>query len=131
MLVLVVVELRLERSRRPAEKNQTRSRKIGPPNVPSRNLDNVSGLVWLRDFWSGDSLDHDGFVKLSRTLPENVLPPLFVTMLITPPENLPYSAEIPDVMTCVSSIASSMKTLFAVPNRLSLRSTPLSRKTLS
>src|SRR5688572_23276949 len=131
MLVLTVRTLKLERSRRPAEKNQTLSRKIGPPNVPSRNFDKVSGFVWLRDFWSGDSLDQDGLLKFIRTLPENVLPPRLVTMLITPPENRPYSAEIPDVITCVSSIASSMKTLFAVPNRLSLRSTPSMRNTLS
>ena len=41
-----------------------------------------------------------------------MLPPLLVTMLTTPPEKRPYSAEMPDVSTCVSSIASSMNRLF-------------------
>ena len=85
----------------------------------------------VRDFSSGDSLFHAGLEKLSRTLPEKVLPPRLVIMLMTPPENRPNSAEMPEVSTCVSSIASSMKTLFAVPNRLSLRSTPSTMKTLS
>ena len=84
-----------------------------------------------RDFSSGDSLIQAGFDRLRRTLPEKMLPPRLVTILITPPEKRPYSAEIPDVRTCVSSIASSMKTLFAVPNRLSFTSTPSTRKTLS
>ena len=39
----------------------------------------------LRDFSSGVSSVHDGFDRLVRTLPENVLPPRLVTMLTTPP----------------------------------------------
>ena len=120
-----------DRSRRPAKKNQTRSRATGPPIVPSRNFDSKSACLVPRDSSSGDSLFHAGFVMLSRMLPEKLLPPRLVTMLITPPEKRPYSAEMPDVSTCVSSIASSMKTLFAVPNRLSFTSTPSIMKTLS
>jgi hypothetical protein len=85
----------------------------------------------LRDFSSGDSLFHSGFDRFRRMLPEKTLPPRLVTMLITPPEKRPYSAEMPDVRTCVSSMASSMNTLFAVPNRLSFTSTPSTRNTLS
>ena len=47
--------------------------------------------------------------KLMRPVPEKTLPPLLVMALITPPVNRPYSAEMPEVRTCVSSIASSMK----------------------
>ena len=68
---------------------------------------------------------------LARKLPEKTLPPLLVIALMTPPLNRPYSAEMPDVITWVSSMASSMKSPFEVPNRLSLMSTPSTRKTLS
>ncbi len=51
--------------------------------------------------------------------------------LITPPENRPYSALIPEVSTCVSSIASSMNRFCGDPNRLSFTSTPLIMKMLS
>jgi hypothetical protein len=57
--------------------------------------------------------------------------PLRVIALTTPPEKRPYSAEIPDVRTCVSSMASSMKRLCGVPNRLSVTSTPFTMKLLS
>ena len=39
----------------------------------------------------------------ARIVPENTSPPRFVTMLTTPPEKRPYSAEMPDVRTCTSS----------------------------
>ena len=58
-------------------------------------------------------------------------PPRLVTTLTTPPEKRPYSAEMPEVSTCVSSMASSMNRLWLVPKMLSLTSTPLIRKTLS
>ena len=79
----------------------------------------------------GVSSIHFGFEKFSRKLPLNVLPPLLVTMLMTPPEKRPHSAEIPFVMMLVSWIASSMKRLCGLPNRLSLMSTPFSMNTLS
>ncbi len=66
-----------------------------------------------------------------RKLPEKLFPPLLVTTLMTPPEKRPYSAEMPDVSTWVSSIASSMNKLFDVPNTLSFVSTPSIRNTLS
>ena len=55
-------------------------------------------------FSRGVSVVHALSEKLLRKLPENVLPPLLVIMLITPPEKRPYSAEIPDVSTLVCSI---------------------------
>jgi hypothetical protein len=82
-------------------------------------------------FSRGVSKVHALFDRLLRKLPENVLPPLFVIMLITPPLNRPYSAEMPDVSTLVCSTASSMKTGCALPNKLSFTSTPLIMKTLS
>ena len=57
---------------------------------------------------NGVSSVHAGFRKLTRPLPENALPPLLVMALTTPPVKRPYSAEMPEVSTCVSSIASSM-----------------------
>jgi len=54
-----------------------------------------------------------------------------VTRLMTPPVNRPYSAEMPDVSTCVSSMASSMNTVCAAPNRLSFTSTPSIMNTVS
>ena len=66
-----------------------------------------------------------------RNDPWNWLPPLLVITLTTPPPKRPYSAEMPEVRTCVSSMASSMNRLFEVPNRLSLVSTPSIRKMLS
>jgi hypothetical protein len=50
---------------------------------------------------------------------------------MTPPPKRPYSAEIPDVRTCVSSMASSMNAKWADPKRLSLMSTPSTKNTLS
>ena len=72
-----------------------------------------------------------GFRRFIRQLPENGLPPLLVMALITPPVNRPYSAEMPDVSTCVSWIASSMNRFCGVAKRLSLTSTPLIMNTLS
>jgi hypothetical protein len=71
------------------------------------------------------------FVMSVRQLPEKLLPPLLVMALITPPEKRPYSAEMPLVRTWISWRASSITRLLGVPKRLSLMSTPLSRKTLS
>ena len=39
---------------------------------------------------------HAGSLRLVRQLPENWLPPLFVTALMTPPLNRPYSRQIRD-----------------------------------
>ena len=72
-----------------------------------------------------------GSARLTRKLPVNVFPPLLVMALMTPPEKRPYSAEMPEVSTCVSWIASSMKTFWGEPNRLSLMSMPLIMNRLS
>ncbi len=58
---------------------------------------------------SGVVFVQDGFTKFVRQLPLKLLPPDFVTAFTTPPVNRPYSAVMPDVRTCVSSIASSIK----------------------
>src|SRR5262245_55562964 len=89
----------------------------------------VPGLVL--DFSNGVSTVHDGLSRFMRQLPENVLPPLLVTALMTPPLKRPYSAEMPEVSTCVSSIASSTNRFWGFANRLSLMSTPLIMNTLS
>jgi hypothetical protein len=60
-----------------------------------------------------------------------MLPPLFVIALMTPPLKRPYSAEMPEVSTVVSSMASSMNRFCGWANRLSLMSTPLTMNTLS
>src|SRR5262249_15688513 len=95
--------------RRPAWKYHTRARMTGPPRVHSYVVTSppVRGVVS-----NGVSLVHDGLYGLIRRLPENWLPPLFVTALTTPPPKRPYSAEMPEVRTCTSSIASSMNRLF-------------------
>ena len=67
---------------------------IGPPNVPSDDLPSRSGLVILAVFCRGVSSIQLGLLRFSRKLPLNVLPPLLVTMLMTPPEKRPYSAEM-------------------------------------
>lgn len=51
--------------------------------------------------------------------------------LTTPPEKRPYSAETPEVSTCVSATASSMNKLSKSPKMFSVMSTPLIMKTLS
>ena len=89
------------------------------------------GRVMLRDFSNGVSSVHAGLRRLTRPLPENLLPPLFVIAFTTPPLKRPYSAEMPDVSTCVSSIASSMNRFCGFANRLSFTSTPLIMKMLS
>ena len=89
------------------------------------------GRVMLRDFSNGVSSVHAGLRRLTRPLPENLLPPLFVIAFTTPPEKRPYSALIPEVRTCVSSMASSMKRFCGVPKMLSVTSTPLIMKLLS
>jgi hypothetical protein len=45
---------------------------------------------------NGVPVVHAGLVKLMRPLPENVLPPLFVMALTTPPLKRPNSAEMPE-----------------------------------
>ena len=82
-------------------------------------------------FSSGVSALHAGLVKFERNAPENRLPPLLVMTLTTPPQKRPYSAEMPEVSTWTSSIASSMNRLFGWPSTLSLMSTPSIRNTLS
>ena len=67
----------------------------------------------------------------TRKDPLKVLPPCFVTALMTPPVNRPNSAETPDVIVVVSWMASSMKRLVGVPRTLSWTLTPLTVKTLS
>ena len=57
-------------------------------------------MLW--DVSNGVSRVHAGFRKFTRPLPENLLPPLFVIALTTPPVKRPYSAETPEVSTCVS-----------------------------
>src|ERR1700733_5733267 len=121
---------------RPEAKYHSLSLTIGPPNVPSYVLNRVSGCAWSTVVGplvtsNGVAVVQDGFVKFTRALPEKVLPPLLVIALTTPPLNRPNSAEMPEVRTCVSWIASSMKRSWGEPNRLSLTSTPLSMKTLS
>ena len=59
-----------------------------------------------RTFPNGVSVVHAGFEKFTRPLPAKTFPPLLVMALTTPPLNRPNSAEMPDVRTCVSSIAS-------------------------
>src|SRR3954469_3091292 len=104
---------------------------IGPPNVPSDDLLSRSGLLMFAAFWRGVSSIHFVLFRFSRKLPLNVLPPLLVITLTTPPEKRPYSAEMPPVRMFVCWMASSMNRLFAVPNRLSLMSTPFIMNTLS
>ncbi len=54
-----------------------------------------------------------------------MLPPDFVTVLMTPPTNLPYSAEIAEVVVVVSWTASSMYRFVDVFRMLSVMTTPL------
>ena len=68
---------------------------------------------------NGVTVRQSSLVIVLRYEPEKVLPPDLVTAFTTPPVNRPYSAEIPDVVTVVSWIASSMKRLKGVPRRLS------------
>src|SRR5262245_27005977 len=105
-------------ARRPAPKNQILSRTIGPPNVPSHVRFTVLVCSFPFAFSNGVSTVHAGSVRFNRRLPENVLPPLLVIALIAPPEKRPYSAEIPEVSTWVSAIASSMNRFCGEPNRL-------------
>src|SRR5688572_4358595 len=102
-----------------APKNHSLSRTIGPPSVAScvnckssRRAAagrHEAAVIAGSHFSNGVVLVHDGFEKFVRQLPLNVLPPDFVTAFTTPPVNRPYSAVMPDVRTCVSSIASSIK----------------------
>src|SRR5439155_370776 len=92
---------------RPELKNHSRSWMIGPPSTPSYDSWRALGCVMLCDTSNGFSFDQLALVKFVRKLPENELPPLLVIALMTPPLKRPYSAEMPEVSTCVSSIASS------------------------
>src|ERR1051325_988448 len=89
------------------------------------------GCVTDFDASNGVSVLQDGFEKLTRQLPAKVLPPLRVTALITPPEKRPYSALMPEVTVWTSCMASSMNRLNGAPSRLSLTSTPFTRKIVS
>ena len=71
------------------------------------------------------------FVKVVRNEPLKLSPPERVMALTTPPVKRPYSAEMPDVETVVSWIASSMKSENGVPRMLSWIWTPSSMKRLS
>src|SRR5215471_21567368 len=118
-------------AKRPAPKNQTLSGMIGPPAVASYVGLRTLVRVVLCCTSNGVIALQVGFARFTRKLPENRLPPLLVMALTTPPEKRPYSAEIPDVSTCVSWIASSMKTFCGEPNRLSFTSMPLIMNRLS
>src|SRR5687767_11275104 len=87
--------------------------------------------VWSASVGWGVLSRHAGLVRLSRKDPEKVFPPDLVMVLTTPPVNLPYSAEIPPVITVVSWMASSMNRLWGCPRRFSFTTTPLTRYTLS
>ncbi len=68
--------------------------------------------------------DHASSTNVVRNEPENELPPDFVTVLMTPPWNRPYSAEIELTYVEVSWMASSMKRLFGVARMLSVMTAP-------
>ena len=89
-------------SQRPAPKNQRRSFAIGPPKIPSELLPSALGCTNPFDTSNGVSVLHDGLEKFMRQSPENVLPPLRVTALTTPPVKRPYSALIPEVSVWTS-----------------------------
>ena len=119
-------------SARAPPKNHRRSRTSGPPAVASKVGDSLLARVVPAAFSNGVSSLHAGFVRLVRNAPENVLPPLRVITLTTPPLKRPYSARDAGASaTCTSWIASSMNRLLAVPSTLSLMSTPFIRNTLS
>ncbi len=61
-----------------------------------------------RSFSRGVLERHLSLVMSRRIEPVNSLPPVLVMTLTTPPEKRPYSAEIPEVSTWTSLIASSM-----------------------
>ena len=70
-------------------------------------------------------------LRSARSEPEKSLLPLLVMTFTTPPVNEPYSAEMPDVRTCVSRIESSMNRLLVDPKIGSWTLTPLIMKLLS
>src|SRR5450432_1394544 len=88
-------------------------------------------MVWAAVSFAGVIADHAGSVRLVRKEPEKTFPPDFVTVLTTPPEKRPNSAETLDVVVVVSWMASSMKRLRAAPRTLSLTTTPFTVKRLS
>ena len=49
-----------------------------------------------------------GLLRSVRNDPWNSFVPLLVIVLMMPPEKRPYSAEMPEVSTCIWSIASSI-----------------------
>ena len=105
---------------RPEPKNQMWSFQIGPPRVASyRSL-----RSWTRTSFEGETALHASLTNVVRNEPENVLPPDFVTVLMTPPWNRPYSAEIPFTFVVVSWIASSTNRLFGVARMLSVMMAP-------
>src|SRR6185436_17065175 len=102
-----------------APKNHSLSFTIGPPSVAScvncSSSRRGAALTHDADVTSGSHFSngvvtlHDGLEKFVRQLPLNLLPPDFVMAFTTPPVKRPYSAVMPEVRTCVSSIASSIK----------------------
>lgn len=88
---------------------------MGPPNVNSP----VGCTSCVRGSPNGLTVRQASSANVARYDPENVLPPDFVTALTRPPENRPYSAEMPDVVMVVACSASSMKSDSGVPRRLS------------
>jgi hypothetical protein len=70
-------------------------------------------------------------LNVVRNDPLNWFPPDRVMALMTPPVNRPYSAEMPDVETVVSWIASSMNSANGVPRMLSWICTPSSMNRFS
>ena len=100
---------------RPAPKNQILSFQIGPPRVASYVGTTLSPRMTPIGPWDC----HLSLARVARKDPLKEFPPPFVTVLMTPPVNRPYSAETPDDTVVVSRIASSMKRLFGVPRTLS------------
>ena len=119
------------RSARAPPKNQRRLRRTGPPTVASNVGEYLLALEVPADCSNGVSTLHAGLVRFVRNAPDRTLPPLRVMTFTIPPLKRPYSAEMPDVSTWTSWIASSMNRLFGVPSTLSLMSTPFMRNRLS
>src|SRR6185436_3418967 len=113
--------------KRPALKNQSAFFTIGPPIVYSCVGTTLSSLVSL----NGVTVRQLSLLTPSRYEPLNWLPPDLVIAFTRPPPKRPYSAEIPDVETVVSWIASSMNRLTGCPRRFSVMATPFSMNTLS
>ena len=92
-----------------------RSLRTGPPTVYSSvgTTSSVFGSL------CGVTVRQSSFVKVTRNDPATVLLPDRVMVLTMPPVKRPYSAEMPDVETVVSWMASSMKSENGSRRRLS------------